>query len=50
MDPNMLEVSVVTEMGRRIERKPPKQEDLLDDYHGRRYDRRGRSWSSSGGF
>jgi hypothetical protein len=49
-DPNTLEVSVVTEMGRQIERKPPRQEDLLDDYHGRRYDRRGRSWSSSGGF
>jgi hypothetical protein len=50
LDPNTLEVSVVTEMGRRIERKAPRQEELLDDYHGRRYDRRGRSWSSSGGF
>lgn len=50
-DQNLLEVSVVTETNRRIEvRKKPPRNDRLDDFHGRRYDRRGNSFSSSGGL
>jgi hypothetical protein len=46
---SLLEVSVITQTDRRIELRK-KQDDVLDDYHGRQYDRRGRSASSSGGL
>jgi hypothetical protein len=49
-DLNALEVAIVTQIDRRIERKAPMREEILNDFHGRAYDRRGRSRSSSGGF
>lgn len=45
----LLEVNVVTQTDRRIELRK-KRDDLVDDYNGRKYDRRGRSASSSGGL
>lgn len=45
----LLEVSVVTQLDQRIERRC-RRDDLLDDYNGSRYIRRGRSCSSSGGL
>jgi hypothetical protein len=46
---SLLKVTVVTQTDRRIEVRK-KRDDVLDDYHGRQYDRRGRSASSSGGL
>lgn len=48
VDQNLLEVSVVTQMDQRIERR--RNRGTFDDYHRRRYDRLGNSFSSSGGF
>ncbi len=50
-DQNLLEVSVVTQTDRRVERrKKVTRNDMFDDYHGRNYDRSGSSFSSSGGL